>query len=539
MEAALDEAEALRDIVDHSRGRRGLEAWRALRQAKPEKGYEALLAQVEASPELRVYCEDGDDDPLSFHGLEGVFSHEGFLSWLQKRKPAARPKGARGKSLDAGLLLAAGLDGAPHFGPGYGGGGRVGRVLALRALGANLDVRDDSQHGLLHLATLVDDAVLVKALLALGLSPTAIDDDKATALHVAAEYGAVSCIPVLAQGGVWVDALDQDGRTALFNAKTVEVARALLAAKANPNAGKGWTPLHQHARFAERGPVIELLLASGADPARKDSGGATAAQEALAHKHPQLAQLLGAKAPAKKGGGAQGLDVQPLLDALARGKKKVLGAWYFEEDDVAAVERVLRSLALGGATSWDQAASALQGEHPGVAMAVVTLAREGLPPEPRTPTFSKAPRFVRGDLTVKGDLTLHGPLLVTGDLEVSGVVRNVGPEALLVVGGSLHAAGVDSDGELVVGQDLESPVVWGHHNDASLRVGGALRAEVVIEDDHDVQARVKASRHYKNGRFDASAAALKKVFVPAAFSPDGLDRDKVFALLRGKKPVLA
>ena len=538
VEAALEEAEALRDLIDYTRARRGLEAWRTLLGAKPEKGYEALLALVEASPELRVYSSEGDEDPLSFHGLEGVFSHEGFLAWLRKRKPAPRPKGKQGKSLDEGLLLAAGLDGAPHFGPGYGGGGRVGRVLALRALGANLDVRDDDKHGLLHLAAMVGDAALVKELLALGLSPTATNDAGGTALHVAAEHEAVSCIPLLAQGGVPVDAVDRDGRTALFEARTVEVARALLAAKADPNAGKGWTPLHQHARFAERGPVIEALLAAGADPSRKDSGGATAAQEALEHKQPQLARLLGAKAPARKAGGASALDVQPMLEALARGKKTLLGAWYFEDDDVGAVERVLKGLPLQGATSWDAAARALQGEHPGTAMAVVSLAREALPAEEGTPSFSGAPRFVRGDLVVKKDLTLEGPLLVTGDLVVEGVVRNAGPEALLVVGGSLRASGVDSDGELVVGKDLDALVVWGHHNDASLRVGGALKADVLIEDDHDVQARVKATHHYENGAFDAKAKALKKVFVAAAFSSEGLDRDKLFALLRKKKPVL-
>ncbi|XXF79670.1 ankyrin repeat domain-containing protein [Myxococcaceae bacterium GXIMD 01537] len=534
VESALEEADSLRELVDHARARRGLDAWRALLQARPEKGYQELLDRVAESPGLRAFDTEGDDDPLNFQGLEGAFSEEGFLAWLRKQKPAARPKGQKGKALDEGFLLAAGLESGPFFGPGFGVAGRVGRVLALSALGANPEARDDDKRSALHLAAMVDDAALVKELLRLGLSPSAVAEDKATPLHAAAEHGAVSCFAPLVKGGVPVDALDRDGRTALFNARTPEVARALLDAGANPNAGKGWTPLHQHARIKERGPVIEVLLQAGADAARKSSDGRTPAQEALSEKNPHLAQLLGAKAPAKKAGG---LEVQPLLDALAREKKALLKAWYFEDKGLEAVERVLTSLQLEGAASWDQAAVALQGERPWTAMAVVDLARSVLPAE-KTPAFSKAPRFVRGDLEVKGDLHLDGPLLVTGNLTVGGVLCNAGPEGLLVVGGTVSASGVDTDGEVVVGKDLEAQVVWGHHNDASLRVGGSLRADVAIEDDHDVQARVKARHHFENGGFDASDAALKKVFVPGAFSSEGLDRDKLFKLLSKGKPVL-
>ncbi|WNG25324.1 hypothetical protein F0U62_15785 [Cystobacter fuscus] len=536
VESALDEAHHLRDLVDHARARRGLEAWRLLTGKKPEKGYQELLARVEESPGLRAFDVEGDDDPLNFQGLEGAFSDGGFLAWLREQKPAARPKGQKGKALDEGFLLAAGLDAAPHFGPGFVRGGRVGRVLALRALGANLEARDSDKRGALHLAAMVDDAALVRELLRLGLSPLVTDDTRATALHAAAEHDGVSCISLLARGGVPVDALDSDGRSALFNARGPEVARALIDAGADPNAGKGWTPLHQHARFTARGPVIEVLLQAGADTTRESSNGRTPAQEALDEQNPHLAQLMGAKAPSGKGGH---LDVRPLLDALGRQRKVLLEAWYFEDEDVESVERVLKSLVLGGATSWDQAAAELQGARPWVAMAVVELARAVLPPEQKAPSFSKAPRFVRGDLTVQGDVDLDGPLLVTGNLKVEGVLRNAGPEGLLVVGGSLRATGVDTSGEVVVGEDVEAQVVWGHGNDHSLRVGRALKAEVVIEDDHDVQARVKARHHFESGGFDASDAALGKVFARGAFSSKRLDRDKLFNLLREGRSALA
>ncbi|QRO02908.1 ankyrin repeat domain-containing protein [Archangium violaceum] len=534
VEAALEEARALRDIPDHARARRGLEAWRALRQGNPKEGYEALLAQVEETPELRVIDVD-DDDASCFSGLQGAFSDEGFIAWLRARKPANRPKGKQAKALDAGLLLAAGMDTAPFFGPDAGANGRLGRVLALRALGANLETLDEDRRGLLHLAAMVDDAALVKELLALGLSASAVDEEKATALHLAAEHGGVACIPLLAKGGVPVDALDKDGRSALFNAQRPDVARALIDAGANPNAGKGWTPLHQQVRFKDRGPVIEVLLEAGADATRKDSAGRTPAEEALDHENPHLAGLLGAKPPS---GGAGRLDIQPLLDTLARKKTSIIKSWYFEDKDVADVERVLKGLVLKGATSWDEAAAALRKERPWTAMAVVGLVRDVLPPEEPATSFSKAPRFVRGNLTLEGSVQLTGPLLVTGNLTVEGVLRNVGPEGLLVVGGSLRAAGVDTDAELVVGGDLETQVVWCHHDDPSLRVGGVVKADVLIEDEQDVQAKVEARHHFKNGHFDAEAEVLEDIFVRGAFASQVLERDKLFNLLRKGKPAL-
>ncbi|MFY2560954.1 ankyrin repeat domain-containing protein [Corallococcus terminator] len=534
VEAALEEAEGLRPLPDHGRARRGLAAWRAVRLGSGKKGYPMLLAQVEASPEQRLFDVE-DDGPECFSGLQGAFSDEGFVAWLRKQKPAARPKGKKAKELDAGVLLAAGQDTAPSFGPGFGGG-RVARVLALRALGASLEARNEDRQGLLHLAAMGDDAPLVKALLDLGLSVSEVDGESATPLHLAAEKGAVSCISVLVKGGVPVDALDENGRTALFNAPSPEVAQALLDAGANPNAGEGWTPLHQHVCFKDRGPVIEVLLRAGADVTRKDSGKKTPAQEALSHKNPHLAELLGATRPS--GGAERALELQPLLAALAKQKASLLDAWYFEDKDVGAVERALKSLSLQGVSSWDAVAKGLQHEAPWTVMAVVELARAVLPSDAKVKAFTGAPRFVLGDLVLQGSAHLDGPLLVTGNLTVKGVLRNAGPEGLLVVGGSLRATGVDSDGEVVVGGDLEAQVVWGHHNDNSLHVGGKLKADAVIEDDHDVQAKVKARHHFKNGGFDATSAALKKVFVRAAFASGELDREALFDLLRAGKPAL-
>ncbi|MBZ4333402.1 ankyrin repeat domain-containing protein [Corallococcus sp. AS-1-12] len=485
-EAALEEALALRDIAEHARARRGLDAWHALRRGAPEQGYRKLLALVEAAPDPRAPDDEGHEDPFAFQGLEGAFSDEGFHAWLREQKPAPRPAARRAKALDDALLQAAGLDAAPFFGPGFEGEWRTGRVLALVALGADLEARDRDKRGVLHLAAMVGDASLVKELLRLGAPADVMDSAKGTPLHAAAEHASAACIALLAKGGVPVDALDSAGRTALFNARRADVARALIDAGANPNAGKGWTPLHQHARIPERGPVIEVLLQAGAEVARKDAAGQTPVQEALEHGNPHLAQLMGAKAPVGRTGA---IDVRPMLDALARERKALLEAWYSEDKDVASVEQVLNRLALEGATSWDALAAAVQGMPPWTAMALVELAREALPVESMAPSLSKLPRFVRGDLMVKGDLHVDGPLLVTGNLTVEGVLSNAGPEGLLVVGGSLRASRVDTDGELLVGQDLEARSVRGHGNDATLRVGGELKAEEVIAEDHDMQTR--------------------------------------------------
>ncbi|RKH89478.1 hypothetical protein D7Y21_10625 [Corallococcus sp. AB045] len=528
-EAALVEAEALRDIADHACARRGLEAWHALRRGTPEQGYRKLLARVEAAPDPRARDDEGNEDPFAFQGLEGAFSNDGFHAWLRKQKAATRPPAKKAKALDDALLQAAGLDASPFFGPGFEGEWRTGRVLALIALGADLEARDKNKRGVLHLAAMVDDASLVKELLRLGAPADATDSAKSTPLHAAAEHGSTACIALLAKGGVPVDALDNAGRTALFDARRADVARAIIDAGANPNAGKGWTPLHQHARIQERGPVIQVLLQAGADAARKNAAGQTPVKEALEHGNPHLAQLMGARAPSGKKGA---LDVQPLLAALTRKRKALLKAWYFEDKDVDSVEQVLNRLALEGATSWDALAAAVQGMPPWTAMALVELARDVLPAEAKAPSFSKLPRFVRGDLVVKGDVQVDGPLLVTGNLTVEGVLSNAGPEGLLVVGGSLRASGVDTDGELVVGQDLEAQVVWGHGNDAALRVGGVLKAKAVIADDHDVQAQVKATHHFAAGNFDATDASLQQLFVPKAFARARLDREKLFNALR-------
>ncbi|WP_233585148.1 ankyrin repeat domain-containing protein [Corallococcus sp. CA054B] len=528
-EAALVEAEALRDLEDHARARRGLEAWHALRRGSPAQGYRKLLARVEAAPDPRALDDEGNEDPFAFQGLEGAFSDEGFHAWLRKQKPAPRPPAPKAKALDDGLLQAAGLDASPFFGPGFEGDWRTGRVLALVALGANLEVRDKSKRGVLHLAAMVDDASLVRELLRLGAPVNATDSAKATPLHAAAEHGSTACIALLAKGGVPVDALDNAGRTALCNARQADVAQALIDAGANPNAGKDWTPLHQHARVKERGPVIEVLLQAGADATRKNAAGQTPVKEALEHGNPHLARLMGARAPSGRKGA---LDMQPMLDALARKRKALLQAWYYEDKDVDSVEQVLDQLALEGATSWDALAAAVQGMTPWTAMALVELAREVLPTGAKAPSLSKRPRFVRGDLVVKGDVHVERPLLVTGNLTVEGVLSNAGPEGLLVVGGSLRASGVDTDGELIVGQDLEAQVVWGHGNDAALRVGGVLKAEALIADDHDVQARVTARHHFASGDFDATDASLQDFFVPKAFARARLDRERLFNALR-------
>jgi ankyrin repeat protein len=63
------------------------------------------------------------------------------------------------------------------------------------------------------------------------------------------------------------------------------------AEDASPDVLRGVTPLMVAAAFGNE-PMVELLLLQGADPARRDANGRTAAAYARAAGHPHLAARL-------------------------------------------------------------------------------------------------------------------------------------------------------------------------------------------------------------------------------------------------------
>jgi hypothetical protein len=167
--------------------------------------------------------------------------------------------------------------------------------------------------------------------------------------------------------------------------------------------------------------------------------------------------------------------------------------------------------------------------------------------EDRLFVATNAVRIVAGDLHLTGELRIVGNLIVTGDVSVDGVVRDCGPDSRVAIVGNLEARGVWTDGDFYVGGDLDARVVYGHYNDNSLRIGGTLRADLVIEDDHDVRATsIVSPHHFDIDTYGLGAdRALSGILVPEVFAtdeeddeePPHLDVDALFGRLASGKPV--
>ncbi|WP_258725853.1 ankyrin repeat domain-containing protein [Cellulomonas sp. NS3] len=120
-------------------------------------------------------------------------------------------------------------------------------------------------------AAATGDVELVRSLLSQGADVAETDEEGWSALHAAASRRHPEVVEVLLAAGADPQAATLDGFTVLLNAAGPGDARsvaALLNAGANVRAQShrlGWTPL---SRAADNGnlPVLELLLAAGADP---------------------------------------------------------------------------------------------------------------------------------------------------------------------------------------------------------------------------------------------------------------------------------
>ncbi len=123
-----------------------------------------------------------------------------------------------------------------------------------------------------------------------------------TALHLAAAFGTPEAVRLLLETGAAVDTVshnpqaNQPLHAALALSRNPESIRLLLAAGANPNARQtgGFTPLFS-AAAANRRDLAELLISSGADPAiRTDFGQSAAdfARGAQPHRTSRLARKL-------------------------------------------------------------------------------------------------------------------------------------------------------------------------------------------------------------------------------------------------------
>jgi ankyrin repeat protein len=178
--------------------------------------------------------------------------------------------------------------------------------------GADVDWKDDAGWAPLHLASSREMAEL---LLKRGANVDAVSLHGVTPLHGAAKHARVEVTRVLLAAGAEPDARDAGSRTPLSNAAAAPgeggtaCCKLLLDKGADPNApdAAGFTPLHKAAlagckenvelllarrakpnaaaedattplHWASSQAIVDLLVASGADPLAKDKSGRTPAE---------------------------------------------------------------------------------------------------------------------------------------------------------------------------------------------------------------------------------------------------------------------
>ncbi|TXC70629.1 ankyrin repeat domain-containing protein [Sphingomonas ginsenosidivorax] len=136
---------------------------------------------------------------------------------------------------------------------------------------------------------------MVPALLAAGVDIEATDAKGYTALVLASYNGQQSTTALLLKHGAAVDgAHDAQGNTALMGVcfkGYLPIAQTLIDAGADVNRpnGAGQTALMMAALF-NRGAIIDLLLANGADAGVTDTAGNTVQTLAIAQGNTELAE---------------------------------------------------------------------------------------------------------------------------------------------------------------------------------------------------------------------------------------------------------
>ena len=174
-------------------------------------------------------------------------------------------------------------------------------VQALLAAGADVNARDEGKDTPLHDAADYSENVrVVQALLAAGADPNARGRFKKTPLDKAKQDNKRAVLEVL-RSKVGPPILSaQDCRMwhtdVFFRAATVQDVKTCLAAGAKPKARDGLmgrTPLHRAARSNGNPAVIEVLLAAGADPKKRDKSKSTPLHRAAwFNENPEVVQAL-------------------------------------------------------------------------------------------------------------------------------------------------------------------------------------------------------------------------------------------------------
>ncbi|XXF78225.1 hypothetical protein P2318_00265 [Myxococcaceae bacterium GXIMD 01537] len=145
---------------------------------------------------------------------------------------------------------------------------------------------------------------------------------------------------------------------------------------------------------------------------------------------------------------------------------------------------------------------------------------------------ARSPLLIPGHLHVSGmlDVDEGAWLLCTGDVRVDGVTVDYEPGSVMAVGGSLHTARMCTMGAVVVGGRLDvedTLLAW--RNDDSLVVEGGLRARVLVEWEHVIDADLDVGVRLDP---DSSETLLRQHLRDDAFLGAQFDAELADRLLR-------
>ncbi|MBI1216671.1 MAG: hypothetical protein GC185_12745 [Alphaproteobacteria bacterium] len=150
----------------------------------------------------------------------------------------------------------------------------LAKVVSLIKAGANVDMRGSLVYPPLHLALDKDRHSIAVALIQAGADVNLQDAMGKSPLHRAVSQSQEAFVLTLLKMGANPDLRDTLGRTPLHEVSTArpDLIDTLISYKADPNARDrdGNTPLHI---FIDKIPMVEHLLAGGADPNVKNDYG--------------------------------------------------------------------------------------------------------------------------------------------------------------------------------------------------------------------------------------------------------------------------
>ncbi|WP_175408269.1 ankyrin repeat domain-containing protein [Streptomyces sp. TRM64462] len=448
---------------------------------------------------------------------------------------------------------------------------RAALVRSLIADGADTSARDGSGATPLHRAVKApcsaDDPLpsveVIRALLECGADVHAVDDNGVTpgVWAVASNDSdpaawaerSLEVLALLVEHGARLDGPNgfaAGGSPAHHSTAAVPLYTFLLDHGAPLDAvdARGETPLHATVRSGRPG-LVRLLLERDADTTAVNGLGQTPLGIALRlpensveqrqARHETVSLLRAADAPAHVryplvGGGPLPIDMGAVRRAAAVMCAKRAAACEAAgvPDDSGRLARLVEP----DLASYQDLASELRHHcDPDLLPSVPRLCAAALGDTGTTRTLTgdhhvDMPFFHHGDLVVKGALDVVAPFVVTGSLTVEGVLADCGPDSVVAIGGGVTARGVFTDGEMYVGGDIEAEVVHGYDNDHTLQAG-TIRARLVIEDEHETIASVRADLHfdtfgYQQGYGDGVQEQLRELLVDEVFAADEDEDDE-------------